>query len=226
MRPPAYRFEMTVEAARHNWSLLERHRGYLGDALREESGTPMEIGSEFRPPKALQALIGNHPLWPRINSILTVGSLWDVAPISEDLRVASVEAHLERGNHKSAEERPAILRDLLIEDVVHGFTLPVPASSILSIPGAEVAPMGIAAQSTINEIGEIIDKDRLTHDLSFQIADAGSVNDRCDMNLHQECLFGHVLRRCIVYIVDVRRRHPHVIFNVKITTSQPRKYES
>ena len=49
-----------------------------------------------------------------------------------------------------------MLRELLEGDVERGFALPIPKSAILSMPGAEVAPMGIAAQSTINERGEII----------------------------------------------------------------------
>ena len=209
-KAPSFKFEMSDEAAEHNWRILKRYGGSLGRALEAQDGTPLDLGSEFRPPAIIGEILGRHPLWARFRSILVNGSIWALKPISETLRIESVEANLARGNHKSANERVEVLRTLLTEDVEHGFSLPVPVSRILEIPGAEVAPMGLAAQSSINERGEIIAKDRPTHDLSFQAAEAESVNARADMDQHQECRFGFVLKRCITYIVDVRRRHPQV----------------
>ena len=53
--------------------------------------------------------------------------------------------------------------NLIKKDVVHGYCLPFPLSTIKRIPGTIVSPLNIAEQNTINERGEIILSKRLTH---------------------------------------------------------------
>ena len=101
-----------------------------------------------------------------------------------------------------------MLKDQALDDVTRGFALPLPAKVAPLIPGAEVAPMGLAAQNTISEAGEIMPKDRLTHDQSFEIGTARSVNNRARMEDHQPVVFGHALRRVIHCIADARHKHP------------------
>lgn len=205
---PRFVFEFSRSAAEKNGRILQEFDWSLERALASQALSPLGPGSEFRRPEVISRILGRHPLWPRIESLLVDGSDWALEGISESDRAESVKSNIERGNHKSASDRPEILRELMLDDVAHGFTLPVPLSALGLIPGTEVAPMGIAAQSTINEWGEIVPKDRPTHDLSFQVGAAESINDRIDMSQHQPCRFGHAFRRCITYIVDVRRRHP------------------
>jgi hypothetical protein len=54
------------------------------------------------------------------------------------------------------------------------YALPLPQGKIRGIPGICMAPLNIQMQWTINEHGEIIEKDRLTHDQSFEWEKSGS----------------------------------------------------
>jgi hypothetical protein len=46
-----------------------------------------------------------------------------------------------------------------------------------------MAPMNIMAQNTINELGRIVPKDRLTHDQSWKWSSGTSVNSRIKKEL-------------------------------------------
>jgi len=50
-----------------------------------------------------------------------------------------------------------------------------------------MAPMNIMAQNTINENGQIIQKDQLTHNQSWQGSSKMSVNSRTKKELLQAC---------------------------------------
>ena len=207
-KPTEFRFELLTEAAAHNWSVLKKHDRSLSRALEAQGGSPLQPGSEFRDLSLLEPILGRHPLWPRFRSILDSGSDWALDPVSDESRLDSVIKNIGRGNHKSARDRPEVLKDQVLDDVTRGFALPLPAKVAPLIPGAEVAPMGLVAQNTISEAGEIMPKDRLTHDQSFEIGTARSVNNRVRMEDHQPVVFGHALRRVIHYIVDARHKHP------------------
>ena len=206
-KPTEFRFELLTEAAAHNWSVLKKHDRSLSRALEAQGGSPLQPGSEFRDLSLLEPILGRHPLWPRFRSILDSGSDWALDPVSDESRLDSVTKNIGRGNHKSARDRPEVLKDQVLDDVTRGFALPLPAKVAPLIPGAEVAPMGLAAQNT-SEAGEIMPKDRLTHDQSFEISTARSVNNRARMEDHQPVVFGHALRRVIHCIVDARHKHP------------------
>ena len=207
-KPTEFRFELLTEAAAHNWSVLKNHDRSLSRALEAQGGSPLQPGSEFRDLSLLEPILGRHPLWPRFRSILDSGSDWALDPVSDESRLDSVTKNIGRGNHKSARDRPEVLKDQVLDDVTRGFALPLPAKVAPLIPGAEVAPMGLVAQNTISEAGEIMPKDRLTHDQSFEIGTARSVNNRARMEDHQPVAFGHALRRVIHYIADARHKHP------------------
>ena len=177
-KPTEFRFELLTEAASHNWSVLKKHDRSLSRALEAQGGSPLQPGSEFRDLSLLEPTLGRHPLWPRFRSILDSGSDWALDPVSDESRLDSVTKNIGRGNHKSARDRPEALKDQVLDDVTRGFALPLPAKVAPLVPGAEVAPMGLAAQNTISEAGEIMPKDRLTHDQSFEIGTARSVNNR------------------------------------------------
>ena len=207
-KPTEFRFELLTEAAAHNWSVLKKCDRSLSRALEAQGGSPLQPGSEFRDLSLLEPILGRHPLWPRFRSILDSGSDWALDPVSDESRLDSVTKSIGRGNHKSARDRPEVLKDQVLDDVTRGFALPLPAKVAPLIPGAEVAPMGLVAQNTISEAGEIMPKDRLTHDQSFEIGAARSVNNRARMEDHQPVVFGHALRRVIHYIADARHKHP------------------
>jgi hypothetical protein len=94
--------------------------------------------------------------------------------------------------------------------VIHGYSLPLPLDKIKNIPSICMAPLNIQTQWTINKRGKIIEKDRLTHDQSFEWTSSGtSVNSRIDTDLLQQCKFGKCLNRLINWAVLVRRRFPN-----------------
>ena len=77
-----------------------------------------------------------------------------------------------------------------------------------TIPGAEVYPLGVQDQTTISELGEIIDKKRVTHDLSHNRHSGESVNQRVRSDELPECKYGHSLLRLLHLIHHLRWTNP------------------
>ena len=216
MRKPEFEFELTSEAALKNFLVLKKYGLNLEAALEAQKGTPLEYGSEFRTVEELAPIFSKHPYWDKMQSLLTVGSSFPLKPLEEEVRIADLEAALARGNHKGAKNKPDLLRELVNKDVVHGYALPIPLSRITRVPRAVLAPLNIAAQNTINEFGQIIAKDRLTHDQSFDFSERSSVNSRVIEEKVLPVRYGHCIKRIINWAVSARNRHP----NVKIFASK------
>ena len=117
---------------------------------------------------------------------------------------------LEKGNHGGANKNPALLRELVEKDVTHGYSLPIPLQKVEKIPGSILAPMNIQTQNTIDEVGKIIEKDRLTHDQSYEWERGRSVNLRVIKEKLLPCMFGKCLCRLINWAVAARRIFPGV----------------
>ena len=129
--------------------------------------------------------------------------------LSESDRLLELTQMLERGNHKSSEAEPTIVNQLLLKDVTHGFSIPIPPHIVPLIVGALVQPFGLAKQFTLNESGERVVKYRLTQDLSFSLSqDHCSVNSRIDMAKYNEMIYGWCLSRLLHFIVALRLAHP------------------
>ena len=191
---PLFEFAMTSKAAEKNFLILKSFDLDMKRALEAQANLPMGHGSEFRKGDILQPLLQNHPLWPRLTKLLKFGSQWLTSPISEENRMADLLEALSFGNHKGASSQPELLKELVTSDVVHGYALPLPLDKITCIPGVCMAPLNIQAQWTINKCGEIVEKDRLTHDQSFKWTTSGTnVNSRTDTDLLQQCKF----RKCL-----------------------------
>ena len=94
-----------------------------------------------------------------MESILINGSKWSYEEISKEHRVRDLDDAFTFGNHKGATAKSDLLKKLINKDVIHGYILPIPLSSVKSIPELVMAPMNITAQNTINEHGQIILKD-------------------------------------------------------------------
>jgi hypothetical protein len=151
-------------------------------------------GSEFKPIETLEPIFENHPSWRRMKRILTHGSKWPLQPLDEENRIKDVEDTLNFGNHKGANKQQELLEKLVTDDVTRGFAIPLPLSKIIQIPGILLAPLNIQAQNTINERGEIIPKNRLTHDQSWKWQSGPSVNSRVIKEELMPCYFGQALR--------------------------------
>ncbi len=79
--------------------------------------------------------------------------------ISKEDRVADLQEALQFGNHKGATSKPELLRELITEDVIHGYGLVIPLDKIKRISGACLAPMNIMHQFTLDASGDIMDKE-------------------------------------------------------------------
>lgn len=209
-KPPIVMFQMTQEAAEHNTKILEEHSMDFDWFLRGQQETTLAYGSEFRPVEQLRLVLGNHPLFAELETILTKGMDYRFeTTIPEAKRLEEVSAMIQRGNHKSAEKRGEHVAKALSKDVIHGFSMPITADSILSIPGAMVQPLGMAEQLTLAESGERVPKFRLTQDLSFSLTEPNlSVNSRIDMAAYPEMVYGWCLLRIVHFIVALRAEHP------------------
>ena len=64
---PDFRFDFTAKSAAYNWTIVKKH-GSLLNAINAQDGTPMELGSEFRPIHILGNVFRHHPLWNGLTS--------------------------------------------------------------------------------------------------------------------------------------------------------------
>jgi hypothetical protein len=168
--------------------------GDLLEALLAQSDLPLGYGSEFKPIETLELIFENHPSWSRMmKRILTHGSKWPLQPINEENRIKDVEDALNFGNHKGTNKQQELLEKLVTDNVIRGFAIPFPLSKITQIPGILLAPLNIQAQNTINEHGEIIPKNRLTHNQSWKWQPGTSVNSRVNKDKLMPCYFGRAL---------------------------------
>ncbi|KAI2496591.1 hypothetical protein MHU86_17919 [Fragilaria crotonensis] len=123
----------------------------LDAALRAQPFSALTPGSEFRPTELLAPLLSAHPLWPRFQERISEGAEFPLREISDSDRLADVRANLARGNHKSARGHEAKLISMLKDEASRGWQLPLPREAALEIKGCEVAPLGMVAQTSIDE---------------------------------------------------------------------------
>jgi len=208
---PLFQFEMTAEAAEKNAQVLETFDFNLLQAIEAQKDSPVYFGSEFQHYTKLEPLLYLHPFWPQLKIFLRDGATFPLRPISHEERIADLGYHLARGNHKSATnpEGAALVRKLMGEDITHGFSLVLPVSCITDFQDrSSIAPLGVQDQKTINELGELIQKWRMTHDQTFPGSSGLSVNKRVIEEDLPPCLYGHALRRLIHLIVKMREENP------------------
>jgi hypothetical protein len=217
-KAPPVKFELTEAAVQHNTELLEAFDLNLAEFLSLQQETTLGFGSEFRPIEQLEKVLGGHPNFGFFADVLKNGMSYHFTnELSEEERKAEVEAMIKRGNHKSVQEDSEEVRKLLEKDVLHGFSLPVDPSIVPNIPGAMVQPAGVVKQFSLQEDGSRILKRRLTQDLTFPLTfTEASVNNRIDMDMYVEMIYGWCFSRIIHFIVALRLRFPEKkIFIVK-----------
>jgi hypothetical protein len=71
-------------------------------------------------------------------------------------------------NRKGTTSQPEIFPKLVSGDIQHGYALPLPLEKNTQIPHVYMAPLNIQPQWTINQCGEIVEKNCSTHDQSFE----------------------------------------------------------
>ncbi len=139
-----------------------------------------------------------------MKTVLSDGSSWPLAPLDDQNRLLDIDDALAFGNHKGANQQPELLLKLVSDNIIRGFALPLPLDKIRRIPGVLLAPLNIQLQKTINERGEIIPKNRMTHDQSWKRQLGTSVNSRVDEEKLVPCYFGQALKRIINWCVAAR----------------------
>lgn len=207
---PEFSFRWSPLAAKTNLEILQRYDMDLGKALEAQPFSTLTIGSEFRPTPVLEPLLQHHPLWPRMKSWLNHGIVYPLHELPEVARQEDLHAILARGNHKSATLNADRLQHMLQEEVVRGWQLVLPREAATMIPHAVIGPVGLVEQDSINDLGEIVPKWRMTHDQSFNVTPntQRSINDRLQTEHLTPCRYGRALMRHIHGIVNLRRRHP------------------
>jgi hypothetical protein len=172
----------------------------------------VDFGSEFRPLQQLSPLLRQHPGFAELAEVIVTGMPYRYSrEITEEERETEVLAMLSRGNHKSAQEEPAVVEKLLTKDVVHGFSMIIPIALVPLIPDAMVQPVGLAKQWTLDEQANRIIKYRITQDLSYSESSKEppmSINSRIDMDQYPEMVYGWALPRIIHFIVALRLAWP------------------
>eukprot|EP00956_Cyclotella_meneghiniana_P017221 scaffold27841_cov34-Cyclotella_meneghiniana.AAC.7 len=203
MSKPDILFELNSEAAQKNYLTMKKHDLDMQRLIESQANTPMCYGSEFRETQLLEPLLVRHPNWSHLKSILENGSDWNLEDLDEEKRRADLLEALEFGNHKGASEQPELLKELLLKDVAYGYCYTVPMNKLTSIPGICVAPMNVQAQFSINEYGEIVPKERLTHDQSYKWGSDTSVNSRTKEEDLLPCIFAwKTALRCCTLLPD------------------------
>ncbi len=209
-----------MESAKKTYIILmKKHKGNLQHALDANSSSPLGMGSEFWRIPTIEPLFWHHPIWPRMKQILTHGLHWPLDDLPEEQRIANIYEAIKFGNHKGATNDPDLLRKLVEKDVKYSYCIPLPLRKAKLIPKLLFAPMNIQHQNTtIDKTGEIINKERLTHNQSYKWSGSGtSVNSRIVKELPMPCLYDTCLQKLINWTIATRRKYPgHQIMANKI----------
>ena len=204
-----FEFELNDTAAAKNWINISSH-GNLGNALESDKSSFTRYGSEFRPVTTLTRIFKFHPLWDRLKSILGNGIQFPLSPLDDTSLKLDLDFSLAFGNHKGVRRNPKFFDELNQNDVQFGYAIPIPIEKIYHMKGAAICPMNVIEQNTISMSGEIIDKRRACHDLSFKSGHSDtSVNSRVIEEELQDCKFGYCLLRIVHFIVALRTSHPN-----------------
>ena len=115
-------------------------------------------------------------MWKNVKDILRDGATFPLEEISDANHQIDIAFMLECGNHKSAHEHHETMKTLIEEDVIHDFSLPLTVECTMKIPQALAAPLGIIEQESIDELGQIMKKDHMTHSQTFPGPSGLSVN--------------------------------------------------
>ena len=209
MKSPEFDFELSRKAAKHNWRIInEKYKGDYVKAIESQHDTQLTYGSEFRDPALLELIFERHPLWPRMKEQLEHGATYPLEPLDKiSIEKDKIEA-LERGNHKGVINNPKLFTEIMDEEVRQGWQLVIEKENIIDLEGAQLAPMNIQDQRTIDDDGNVIPKKRLSHDQSFAYGSGTSVNSRIIEEELQDVMYGSCLSRVIHDIIMLRLKFP------------------
>ena len=203
--------EYTVDAAEHNAELLKSFDYDLEQVIDAHPGTTSSYGSELRPIEQLQPLLRHHPYWNFFEENHTQGIDYKFTrDITEEERLKLLKTNIERGNHAAAvedENRDHVSKAIKM-DVQLGYGFPLTIDGVLKLKDAEVYPLGLQSQWTIDEEGTTIPKKRITHDLSNNPKEEESVNQRVDLEGLPDSRYGFAMLRFLHLVHHIRWRNP------------------
>ena len=164
-------FQLSEEAAVNNTEILRASDFDLAKVLDSHPGTISSYGSELRPLDQLRSLLHRHPQWDTIEKYAVSGIDYPfVDEISEEDRLSMLHENIERGNHRSAlaSDNRERVDKAIRSDVELGYGIPLTIEGVMRLKDAEVCPLRLQTQQTINENGKVISKKRLTQDLTHR----------------------------------------------------------
>ena len=208
--PSPFKADCSEASLNFNEKVLANFGYDVEKVIDAQGDSVIAHGKEFRPTHVLGPLLHDHPYWKAFEQLSTSGAKCEFKELSENQRKEDLEQAIERGNHKSAASRPDLLQSLVDDDIVHGYQAPMPIRSSRLIVNGVLVPCGISDQDSINELGEIISKNRLTHDQSFDFSEKNSVNNRLIRDNLPELRYGSCLQHILHYIHALRFSNPHV----------------
>jgi len=206
-----FRFENTRNAAKSNTKIIKKFKYDFVKACQHQRKSIANPGTEFRSIHNLSQLFQHHEDWSELKSIIEKGCDYKLDEIvNEKTRKEDLLHMINRGNHKSTKKQGCdkILQKTFTKEVEKGWIVPVTLESTQKIKDLFVIPLGIAHQLTINENGQRIPKQRVTHDASFPTPSGDSVNNRTIEELLLPCIYGQCLRRILHGILQIRFNNP------------------
>ena len=200
---------VVLSNATFNSQLIERFDFDMQRVIDSHPDSVITPGSEFRTAQILEPLLAGHPYWSRFHHNITHGVSYPLtAEEDEPARRAENQAILEYGNHASGKKNPEALSKVLRKDASKGFSLPITFDCAKRIKHSRISPMGVAHQLGIDANGDLVPKDRLTHDQSFSLGFCPSTNDLINQSKLIDLVMGHCLDRVLHQIVALRWKFP------------------
>jgi hypothetical protein len=176
---PLFEFDLQVKAIEKNFILLTcKFRGDRHLALHAQNGSPLSYGFKFKPASMIKSIIKFHLSWQKMKTVLSKGSVWPLSTLNNSDQLKDIDNTLRIGNHKEVNQQQELLLKLVKDNIIRGFALALPLDKIEKISGILLAPLNIQCQKTINECGEIIPQNRLTHGQSCKWQSGTSVNSQ------------------------------------------------
>ena len=98
-----FAFERSIDAAKWNEEILRSYDNSYEKPVEDQPNTTISPGSEFRPTKALEALLKYRNDWDDIKKIIDEGVWYPMSQAPDnDTRIQDAKAMIVRGNHKSS----------------------------------------------------------------------------------------------------------------------------
>ena len=202
-------FKNNIQAAEENWNILYQQQYQLPTGSNDITNPSFEFNSLCY----IKIILEDHPSWNAIESVITRGISYPLKPIDEEARLSRLKVNVNRGNHPiHNKDGHKEIDNFINKEIANGWLLPIPTREIFNIPNAEVCPMHLVTQDTINDKGETVTKFRPCHDLTFSsrnFKENMSVNNRHMTEQLPSIQYGRTFERVIHFIAAMRHIHPN-----------------